>query len=180
MEMEDKKSIFENLYKKEADRIFRFVLMRVSSRDEALDITEEVFYKFWQSMQDGKHIENHLAFLFAIARNKIIDWYRKKKSLSLENLLENKEDADGEALQLADPDAHTDIATGVEANWVIKTLHKLEKKDAEIIDLRFIQGLQPQEISEILGTSANSISIRITRAIEKLRKELGINLKDNE
>lgn len=178
--MEDKKSIFEKLYEKEVDRVFRFVLIRVSSKDEAVDITEESFYKLWQSMQDGKHIENHLAFLFAITRNKIIDWYRKKKSYSLESLLENKDDVDGEALQVGDPDAHTNITTSVEANWVIKTLSQLDKRDAEILELRFIQGLQPQEISEILGTSANSISIRINRAVAKLRKELGINLEENE
>lgn len=179
MEMDYKKRVFENVYQNEVDRIFRFVFMRVSSREEAIDITEEVFYKLWQQMTEGKDIENPLAFLFAIARNKIIDWYRKKKSLSLESILSKDEDDETE-LQIVDPEAQTEINISTEASWIIKALKEMDRKDAEIIELRFLQGLQPQEISQILNTSANSVSIRITRSLEKLREKLGINLEKNE
>lgn len=179
MEMDYKKRVFENVYQNEVDRIFRFVFMRVSSREEAIDITEEVFYKLWQQMTEGEDIENPLAFLFAIARNKIIDWYRKKKSLSLESILSKDEDDETE-LQIVDPEAQTEINISTEASWIIKALKEMDRKDAEIIELRFLQGLQPQEISQILNTSANSVSIRITRALEKLREKLGINLEKNE
>lgn len=179
MEMDYKKRVFENVYQNEVDRIFRFVFMRVSSREEAIDITEEVFYKLWQQMTEGREIENPLAFLFAIARNKIIDWYRKKKSLSLESILSKDEDEETE-LQIMDPEAQTEINISTEASWIIKALKEMDRKDTEIIELRFLQGLQPQEISQILNTSANSVSIRITRALEKLREKLGINLEKNE
>jgi len=178
MDIDKQKDLFKDIYNKEINRVFRFVFLRISSREEAIDITEDVFYKLWQSMKDGKAIENQPAFLFTIARNKIIDWYRKKKPASLDQMLEVDGD-DNRPADIADPDSHSQILISTEVKLVIKALKILNPKDAEIMELRFIEGLQPQEIAERLGTSANNISIRITRAIQKIREELRINIEEN-
>jgi len=67
------------IYKADSDAIFRFCLVRVSDREQAMDITEETFLRLWKSLLDGKEILNNKAFLFTLARHLIIDWYRKKK-----------------------------------------------------------------------------------------------------
>ena len=74
---------FELIYRDKSDNIFRFCLIKVSDRDQALDITQETFLRLWQSLQSKEEIRNEKAFLFTIARRLIIDWYRKKKSLSI-------------------------------------------------------------------------------------------------
>jgi len=63
---------------------------------------------------------------------------------------------------------------------VIAVFKNLNPQDAEIMILRFVDGLRPQEIAEELGVSSNSISIRITRLILKLREEFKIDITDNE
>lgn len=80
------KTKFEAIYSKESDAIFRFCFIRVSDREQALDITQETFLRLWQSLHSEKEITNTKAFLFTVARRLIIDWYRKKKSFSLDSM----------------------------------------------------------------------------------------------
>src|ERR1035437_5258430 len=89
----DMNHTFETIYESNSDIIFRFCLIRVSNREQAIDITQETFLRLRQSLQEGKEILNSKAFLFTIAHRLVIDWYRKKKSLSLESLMQSgKED----------------------------------------------------------------------------------------
>lgn len=180
MDLEKQKEIFKELYNKEINRVFRFVLLRVSKREEALDITEDAFYKLWEVMSGGKKIENLSAFVFKVTRNKIIDWYRKNKPSSLEQMFENGENDENTLPEIADPDSHTEIRLSAEASEVIKSFHKLGSLDAEIMMQRFVEDLGPQEIAERMGISSNNVSIRITRSIQKLREEFKIDVKENE
>ena len=75
---------FINIYNAESDAVFRYCLLRTSSRELSLDISQESFTRLWDSMFKNKKILNHRAFLFTITRNLIIDWYRKKRSVSIE------------------------------------------------------------------------------------------------
>src|SRR3989344_2939243 len=77
---------FLAIYNTESDAIFRYCLLRTSSREVSLDLSQEAFMRFWKVMSQNKKIANHRAFLFTITRNLIIDWYRKKKTLSIESL----------------------------------------------------------------------------------------------
>src|SRR3990167_5856074 len=95
--------VFGEVYEKEADAIFRFCLLRTSDREIALDFTQDTFMRFWNSLVLEKDIKNHRTFLFTIARNIIIDWYRKKKSFSLETLMENATEGRS-CFQLVAPD----------------------------------------------------------------------------
>ena len=78
---------FEKTYTDESDAIFRFCLVRVSNREQALDLTQETFLRLWQSLSQDKEIANARAFLFTVAHNLVIDWYRKKKSVSLDSMM---------------------------------------------------------------------------------------------
>ena len=85
---------FESIYESESDAIFRFCVVRVSNREQALDITQETFLRLWQSMLQNKEILNNRAFLFTVAHRLVIDWYRKKKSFSLDSMMyEGKEES---------------------------------------------------------------------------------------
>lgn len=163
---------FEKIYADESDAIFRFCLVRVSDREQALDLTQETFMRLWQSLHRGESILNNEAFLFTVARRLIIDWYRKKKSVSLE------------AMMWGDENTHTDIiddatTENLEANpegrYLIDKINQLDSNHREPIYLRFVEDLSPQEIGKILGISANAASVRISRAVLELRKITGYN-----
>lgn len=162
----DKKNMFEEAYKEESDAIFRFCLVRVSSREQALDITQETFLRFWESLSSDKKILNNKAFLFTIARRLVIDWYRKKKSLSMEDISRGEED-----FTLPDEEtSENNLFMGVEGRYMLNKIKELSSSYREPLYFRFVEDLSPPEIAKILGISTNAASVRINRGIIELRK----------
>lgn len=162
---------FEKTYQNESDAVFRFCLVRVSNREQALDITQETFLRLWQNMNDSKTIKNERAFLFTIAHNLIIDWYRKKKSVSLDEMMERENNS-------YDPPDETmlkDILLGTEGKSLLGKIQELNPSYRDPVYLRFVEDLSPKEIGKILGISANTASVRINRGLEELRKKAGYN-----
>ena len=166
------KHIFETIYGAESDAIFRFCLVRVSNREQAMDITQETFLRLWQSLSQDKKIHNNKAFLFTVARNLVIDWYRKKKSLSLGDIIygENGEEVEHDVLDETTSDS---LGLKAEGRYLLNQISKLSESYQHPVYLRFVEDLSPQEIGEILGISPNAASVRINRGIEELRKNTG-------
>ena len=166
---------FELIYRKESDAIFRFCLLRVSNRESALDITQETFMRFWQSLQKEKEILSNKAFLFTIAHRLIIDWYRKKKSLSLDKMLDNEDGADYEVEdQMTTEGKLESIAEG---RFLVEKINELPSSYRHPLYLRFVEDLSPNEIAEIMGVSINAASVRINRGLIELRKITGYETK---
>lgn len=164
------KEQFAEVYSREADAVFRFCLLRTSDRDIALDFTQDTFMRFWGVLISDKHIQNARTFLFTIARNIIIDWYRKKKSLSLEAIVEGV----GEDKSSFTAIAREDVEIEAEAAYLIRKIAELEEPYQHAVYLRCVEELKPREIAEILGESANVISVRISRGLQKLRTLLHV------
>ncbi len=163
---------FEKIYQDESDAIFRFCLVRVSNRAEALDITQETFLRLWQSLEAQKEILNNKAFLFTVARRLIIDWYRKKKSLSLDSMMQEK-DAEGGYESGMDLATGEDLELGAEGRYLLQKINELTVGHRDPVYLRFVEGLSPEEIAGILGISANAASVRVNRGLQELRQITG-------
>lgn len=161
---------FENIYEVESDSIFRFCLVRVSNREQALDITQETFLRLWQNLQKDEVIKNNRAFLFTVAHRLIIDWYRKKKSVSLDKIIDND---DGVAEQILKDIDEENPLLGAEGRYLLEKVEELSPTSREPVYLRFVEGLSPVEIGEILGISANAASARLNRGLNELRKKTG-------
>lgn len=146
--------------------IFRFCLVKTSQRELAEDLTQETFMRYWQALREGKHMTNTRAFLYTIANNLVIDWYRKKRASSLDAM----RDEGFEPVATNELDAESQSAHEA----VIDTLKSLPSADREIILLHYVEGLDPKDIAEILEVSANVISVRIHRAIKKLQTKLDV------
>jgi RNA polymerase sigma-70 factor (ECF subfamily) len=159
------KRVFENCYETEADSIYRFCLIRVSNQEQAKDLTQEAFTRMWQSMHKGVKILNTRAFLFAVAHHLIIDWYRKKKAISIE---ENEEYGTGLCDYLSN-ESYLDIESRAEARHLIDMLQKIRPPNRQAVYLRFVEDLPPQEISKILRISTDAVSVRISRGLNELR-----------
>jgi len=164
------KDQFVSLYNAESDAIFRYCFLRTSQREVALDLTQDTFMRFWDALSNKTDIRNHRAFLFTVARNLIIDWYRKKKPQSLEELTETE---DGEIFLPLSDSAHTDIELSAEARYLISKIKNLEPSYRQAVYLRFVEGMSPQEIADVLEISVNAASVRVHRGIEQLRKHTG-------
>lgn len=152
---------FLRTYEEFADPIFRYCLVRVRNRDEALDLSQEVFLKTWHYVADGKEVKNMRAFLYEVARNLIINAAVKQKPVSLDTIMENG----------FEPVSRDDkrIESSMIFKDVLENLDGLDEKYREPILLRYVDELPVQEIAALLDVSENTISVRIHRGLEQLK-----------
>lgn len=156
----DPKETMETLYDTYVDSIFRFLYNRLGNKEKAIDITQEVFLKVWQSyLSKGHTPEYPKALLFTIARNMIINSYaRDARTVSLETLMEDGFDvADG-----------LDTATQARATELYAMLDRLSTDDATLLTYRYLEELSIPEIAQIYSISENACSVRIHRALARL------------
>ena len=155
---------FGALYDKYIKTIYRFVAVKVNTREEAEDITHEVFLSAWQNIQTYEPRGFPLSsWLYQIARNKIIDYYRSKRMPMA--------DIEDVAETLAGPD---DIAgelnVQLDFDRVKKSIKLLSSEYQDVILMRYMQDLSYEEIAKILGKSEGAIRILQHRAINNLKK----------
>ncbi|MEK7569243.1 MAG: RNA polymerase sigma factor [Patescibacteria group bacterium] len=153
---------FIKTYDQFADAIFRHCVFRVSDREKAKDIAQGSFVRLWDYMSQGKEIDNMRALLYRIANNLIIDEYRKKKVVSLDQM------RDEEGFDIGFESMH-DIESRDEYEHAQALLERLPDKYREALVMRHIDGLSVKEIAHLTHESENVISVRIHRAIEKLK-----------
>lgn len=176
MDISTKTQQFSDFYEREVDGLFRYVSLRVGRRDEVIDIVQDTFSALWEKMVRGDTIHTPRALLYASARNKIIDWYRRKKPLSLEQMAEGEE---GEELPFDPVDtlAEARMVLSAEAARVLDLIGTLPPQYRDAIYLRLIEEMLPQEIAQVLGITAGTASVRITRGLALLRERLGLTEK---
>lgn len=150
-------------YDAHADAIFRHCYFKTGERELAQDMTQDVFLKAWSYMQQKHQILNMRAFLYRLADNLVIDWYRKRKATSLDTLI----DAGFEPR-----DIDRKIEEQAEASLALAKLRELGEDDQKLITWRFVEDLSPREIGDILDQSENVVSVRIHRALKKLKSLL--------
>lgn len=159
---------FQKIYDEESDAIFRFCLTRVSNREQSLDITQDTFMRLWESIVQKKDITNYRAFLFTIARNLIIDWYRKKKNISLDQMID---DSDGK-FDLIDDSLIHNLEIKSEGKYILDKISELGETYQTPLYLRFVEDLSIKEIADVLNISENATSVRINRGLEELRNKI--------
>ena len=154
---------FLKAYDSYMEAIFRFCYFKTNDRELAMDLMQQSFLKTWSYLKEGYNIDNIKAFLYKIAGNMVIDWYRKQKDQSLDNLREQGFDV---------ADIGMEIERYVEAKWSFDASGKLSVDDHQLIVLSYIEGMSPKEIAAITGKKVNTVSVAIHRAIERLKKIL--------
>lgn len=158
----EREQIFLEAYEAHADAIFRFCFYKTNNRELAKDLTQETFLKAWTYAKKGDAIREYKAFLYRLAGNLVIDWYRKRKAESLDRLLEDGFDPPVPAKG----DLHSEL------DWALSTLHRLRHEDQELIIWRYIEDRSPGEIAELLQENENTVSVRLHRAVGRLKRFL--------
>lgn len=171
--MEDFEQQFKDAYERYSDELFRHSSMRLSDRERALEITQDAFTRTWDYVRKGGEVRDLRPFLYQTLRNLIIDEYRKAKMYSLESMVEDTETQSVDALLPSDDSNTLEAAMDrYDAKRALKTVGELPELYREVLMLRYVEGLSPKEISQILTESENVVSVRIHRALKKLKDML--------
>ncbi len=154
---------FAELYLRYSDRIYEYIYYKTMHKETAEDLLSVTFLKALDKIVSFKTECSFQAWLYAIARNAVIDHYRKvKPEYSLE-------DAWGVASS-GDIAFDADVASLLEE--VRKYLSKLKSGHREIVIMRVWQGLSYGEIAEITGKSEAGVKMQFSRTINELRGDL--------
>jgi len=154
---------FIKAYDEFSDAIFRHCFFKLSDRELAKDVLQDVFMRTWEYMSQKGEIKNIKAFLYQVANNLIIDQYRKRKNnLSLEEMKETGFDVPSKEKR--------DAYFSAEVRNIMEIIKKLDPIYKDVLFFRYVDDLSPKDIAEILNESENVISVRLNRGIKKIQE----------
>jgi RNA polymerase sigma factor (sigma-70 family) len=159
-------------------RLRNFIRRRVADQGEAEDILQDVFYELIEAYRMMKPVEQVTAWLFRVARNRIIDRFRRKSREGLREELETVSE-DGEVLKLEEllpsPDAGPDAAyaRSVLLEELDDALDELPDEQREVFVAHELMGRSFKQIAKESGVSVNTLLSRKHYAVLHLRERLG-------
>ncbi|MCL4354774.1 RNA polymerase sigma factor [Patescibacteria group bacterium] len=157
---------FDVIYIRYSDKIYRYLYLQTQNPYLAEDITAEVFLRAWKNWEKIKH-DFIQALLFKIAKNILIDYWRKqkyKKEFSLETKMEEGFDAS------YDEDLIEKIHKDDSIKEVQRALSQLPSNLRDVVILRFIEELSAKEAADILNITEGNVRVLQYRALAKLKE----------
>lgn len=156
------KQAFTQLYDKYYADIHRFVLFKVPTAEIADDIVAQVFEGLWMYVVQRKRIIHFRALMYRIARNSVAEHYRRE----------------GKTMDVAIEYVEFDVAQdndgllGVAREDLLAAFVQLTEDQAELIQLRYIEGLPIKVVAEVVGKSRGAVSVSLGRARASLKRIL--------
>lgn len=155
------KEIFGKLVEKYQDSLFTFIFYSVKDEGNAKDILQDTFIKALKEIDKYKEEGKFKAWLWIIARNKVMDFYRKGgKTVPLE-----------EEIIKQDDETSKKALGEIELNHIKSLIENLPPEQKEVILMR--QYLSFKEIASVLNCPLGTVLARLNRAIKKMQKSLG-------
>jgi RNA polymerase sigma-70 factor, ECF subfamily len=150
---------FGALYRQHLERVYRYVLYRVSDPLEAEDLTETVFLKVWEALADYRATGlPWTAWLFRIAGNTVIDYYRtRRQHAELDETLPTRDRAPDEA-----------ILAGDEVDQLRVAIQQLAPEHQDVLLLRFVEGLSHADVARMTGKTEGAVRVIQHRALAAL------------
>ncbi|MFA6495112.1 MAG: sigma-70 family RNA polymerase sigma factor [Candidatus Paceibacterota bacterium] len=157
---------FGALYDKYQPSIYRFIFLKVSHREEAEDLTHQVFLSAWEHMGSFHHGDVPFAsWLYRIARNKVIDHYRTRKiHIPLETAPEE--------IMALDAEMAGQIDTRSQLKSIYQALMRLSDDQRDILIMRFVNELSYKDIAHALDKNQATVRVIQYRALTRLKKLL--------
>ena len=155
-------------------RLLAFIRRRVASDSQAEDILQDVFYQLLTSYSVTEPIETMTGWLFTVARNKIIDWYRRRRpgDRALDEALDGGPVTLAEVLPAVTEDPDTGYDREVIAEELTEALEELPEKQRLVFIMHEIEGKSFNEIREVTGDPLNTLLSRKRYAVQFLRRRL--------
>ena len=155
---------FSSIYDQYIDKIYRFVYLKVGGQEIAQDITSKVFIRGWEAFKSPKKpIKNPGAFLYQIAGNAVIDYYREKGRSKLVSVDDSPE--------LADPGTNAqDMAIlSADISVVKKAIQKLKKEQQDVIIWHYLEDMPIGQIADLVSKPEGTVRVMLHRGLKDLK-----------
>ncbi|MFI5205992.1 MAG: RNA polymerase sigma factor, partial [Candidatus Paceibacterales bacterium] len=148
-----------NLY---FQKIYRFIYYRVGHKEMAEDLAEEVFLKAFTKIASVSENSAFLGWLYQIARNQVIDYYREKKLVVALDEIENTLEYETNVIDVVNLQQQQKV--------LLKLMKELMPEQQIVLKLKFFEDLENSEIAEMLHKNEGTIRVIQHRAIAKLQE----------
>jgi len=157
---------FGELYDLFIERVYRYLYFRTGSHPEAEDLTEQVFLKAWEAIPRYRwQGRPFLAWLYRLAHNAHIDHVRSQKpTTSLNN--------DQRPVELPSSSAAVELSRALDADVLARALCELTPDQQQVIVLKFLEGLDNEQIALNMEKREGAIRALQMRALMSLRRVL--------
>jgi len=155
-------------------KILRYI-RRISNfpKETIEDLGQEIFLKAYENINDFDESLKFSSWLYRIARNHVISFWRKNKNTQV--VMSFDADENFKNILEADEDIAKDLEKKITAEEVEKILEKLRINYREVLVLRFLEDKDYNEISDILRKPVGTVGTLLSRAKKELKKELEKN-----
>jgi RNA polymerase sigma factor (sigma-70 family) len=173
--------LLSHALERDRPRLRSFIRKHVADTGEAEDILQDVFYELLEAYRLMKPVEHVTAWLFRVARNRMVDLFRRKKPASL-NSPASVEEEDGRTLEdllpSADAGPEAVYARSLLLEALEEALEELPQAQREVFIAHELQGQSFKEISADTGLSVNTLLSRKHYAVTHLRQRLQLIYED--
>lgn len=151
-------------YNDYADALFRYCYFRISDREQAKELVQEIYIRAWGYVVKESEIPYMKALLYKIANHIVIDYIKKKKTVSLEALAEGGFNPG--------VDERENMNNEITVKEIVKVINQLPKKYRDVLLFKYVDGYSVKEIAKIVSQKENVVSIWIHRGMKQLRQLL--------
>jgi len=164
---EGDRSAFQALYNCHRERVFRFCLHMVRNREDALDITQDIFCGLIKSLHQYEAKAKFTTWLYRVTKNRCYDFLRKNIPIPIDNL--GDAPSVQTALTVSERRSETDMATSIAITIdTAEAIQHLDPKHRDVIILHYIEDYSYDEIADKLEVAVGTVKSRLARARAKL------------
>ncbi|MCM3566750.1 RNA polymerase sigma factor SigX [Neobacillus mesonae] len=163
-------SVFDELYNKYHQDVFQFLFYMVRNREQAEDLVQEVYIRVFKSYDRFEGKSSEKTWLFSIARNVAIDYFRKQKGWK-DKLME-KFDWSASQVKDSDPIPEEIAVQKEEIQWVYKSMEHCTMDQRAVITLRFIHDLSIAETAQTLGWTESKVKTTQHRSLKLIKRHM--------
>jgi RNA polymerase sigma-70 factor (ECF subfamily) len=160
------RNAFAELYQRYLDRVFRYLYYRTGLREDAEDLTEQVFLQAWRGLPkfrwQGKPFQ---AWLYTLAHNALIDHRRSNPPASSLDDLDHP-------LQVPDDSIAPELAQFMDTDMLARAVSRLPADQQQVIVLRFVDGHDAERVAKLLGKRLSFVRAQQFQALRSLRRVL--------
>ena len=161
-----KQEVFVGLYDEFMPKVYRYIHYKINNQHLTEDLTSTVFEKALVNFD--KYSSDKAAFstwIFSIARNTLIDYYRTNK-MKMQIPLDEAVEAPSR-----EPSLQDEVEKKAEHDCLRGCMSRLPEDDQELIRVKFAGEFNNRQIARMLGLSESNVGVRLFRAVKKLRED---------
>lgn len=161
--LEDKELLFEKLYNKYNRSIYNYIYMSIKDQWQVEDLTSEVFIKVYKHRDKINDIDKSGMWLKTIAKNTLIDYYRKGNREEPSDFIDVEGCFDWE---------YDNILIRDELKYIRVMVEELPKDVKRMVLMRYYYGMKFKDIAKQMNLTENAVKCKVCRTLKKLRNSI--------